>query len=151
MSWRRVPLERSLGAYCADWDALNARYYKGHPFLDSRFVEPLLKYFGSGREQLFIHRSHGEIDGLVILRPRRFGIWQLFVPDQLQAAPMLIPGIELIDGLFQALPATIWVIELMNQDPDYIPLGLLNEGPGKRLFSPALTMNITLETDFDTS
>ncbi len=150
MSWQRVPLEHSLGAYCTDWDALNARYYGGHPFLDSRFVDALLKYFGSGREQLFVHRSQGEIDGLVILRPRKFGIWQLFVPDQLQAAPMLIQGIDLIDRLFQALPATTWLIELMNQDPDYVPVGLLNEGPAKQLLFHALTMNITLDRDFDT-
>jgi CelD/BcsL family acetyltransferase involved in cellulose biosynthesis len=150
MSWQRIPLDRSLGAYCADWDALNARYYGGHPFLDSRFVESLLKYFGSGREQLFIHCSQGEIDGLLILRPRRFWIWQLFVPGQLQASPLLVPCTEMLAGLFKALPPTAWTIEFVNQDPGFSPPGLLEEAADRLVLPHALTMNVALDGDFST-
>jgi hypothetical protein len=149
MSWQSVRLHRCLGDYRADWDRLNDQYYGDHPFVNSRFMEALLRYFGTGRERLFIHRSNDEIDGLIILSPRRFGVWQLFVPSQLQAVPLLIPRAELINELFRALPRTAWAIELMNQDPDFVPPGLLDQRPCSQVLPHALTMNVSFEMDFD--
>lgn len=149
MSWQRIPLDRNLGAYRADWDALNARYYGGHPFLDSRFVEVLLKYFGSGKEQLFIHRTAGAIDGLLILSEVRLGTWRQFVPDQLQAAPILVPRAEFLGGIFKILPLTAWSIEFMSQDPEFVPQGLLDNAPDRLVLPHALTMNVALVGDFN--
>lgn len=149
MSWLRMPLDRNLGAYRADWDALNDRYYGGHPFLDSRFVEALLKYFGTGKEQLFIHRTEGAVDGLLILRAHRLGIWRQFVPDQLQSAPILVPRTGLLDGLFKTLPLTAWSIEFMSQDPEFTPQGLLDDAPDHLVLPHALTMNVSLDGDFN--
>ena len=76
MSWQRVPLGRDLGSHRDAWDALNLRYYRGHPLLDSRFIEAMLRHFGTGSEQLFIHRIAGAVDGLMILKARGAGVWR---------------------------------------------------------------------------
>lgn len=145
-----MPLGQDLGAYRDDWDALNKRYYGGHPLLDSRFTESMLRYFGEGNEQLFIHRTRdGQVDGLVILKARGAGIWRQFVPDQLQAAPILIPDIKLIDELFAALPFGAWIIELLNQDPDFAPPGLMKATSGRHVLPHALTMNVSLDGTFE--
>jgi hypothetical protein len=150
MSWQSITLNRSLGVYRAAWDELNLRYYGGHPFLDSRFTETLLRHFGTNSEQLFIHRTRNAIDGLVILRARGRGVWQQFVPHQLQTSPLLIPDFKLIDSLFGALPLNAWSIELMNQDPEYFPPGLTEDASRCCVLPHALTMNISLKGDFDT-
>ncbi|MBI1285832.1 MAG: GNAT family N-acetyltransferase [Thiobacillus sp.] len=149
MSWQRIPLRQDLGAYRNDWDALNGRYYGGHPFLDSRFTESMLRHFGRGDEQLFVHRSMEAVDGLIILRERGAGVWRQFVPSQLQASPVLIPDTKLIDELFAALPLNAWIIELMNQDPNFVPSGLTAACPSRIVQAHALTVNVSLEGKFE--
>ena len=53
--WEIISLEGSLGPHTPAWDALNQRFFRGNPMLHSRFVDPLLKYFGDGTEKLCIH------------------------------------------------------------------------------------------------
>jgi CelD/BcsL family acetyltransferase involved in cellulose biosynthesis len=149
MSWRQVSLSHSLGEFRATWDALNTRYYNGHPFNDSRFVEPLLNYFGTGRERLFIHHNGTEIDGLMILVPGKPGVWHLFMPAQLQAAPLSIPHANLIDDVFRAMPRSVQMLELLNQDPEFAPTGLFDGKPNRIFLPHALTMNVALEGDFE--
>lgn len=149
MSWHQVLLGGSLGAYCADWDALNARYYGGHPFQDSRFVDGLLKHWSSGTERLCIYQVDGRIEGLLILVPVRMGVWRQFSPSQLQAAPVLLPHAEVLDGVFSCLPGFALLVELMAQDPQYAPPGLFDADSQARIIPYVLTMNVRLDGTFD--
>lgn len=149
MTWQIIPLSRSLGGYRADWDVLSQRYYAGHPFSDSRFIEPLLRIFGTGLEHLCVHRSGDTIDGMVILAPTGRGVWRQFLPPQREVAITLIPDAALVNDLFSALPLGTWAIELINQDPEYAPRGLFSEVRNRVFLQHALTMNVSLAGDFD--
>jgi CelD/BcsL family acetyltransferase involved in cellulose biosynthesis len=150
VSWQSEPLNKGLGAYRDAWDALNQSYYGGHPFLDSRFTELMLTHFAAGGERLFIHRSGGEIDGLVILRHRGLGIWRQFVPAQLQASPLLIPSRGVIDTLFTSLPPGAWLIEFLNQDPDFVPPDFMESRSGCLVQPHAVTTRVSLSGSFET-
>lgn len=150
MGWVRVELAGTLGEHTASWDELNERYYRGHPFFDSRFVEALLKHMGSGTECLFIHRAHQQIDGMVILRPRSAGVWTQFSPSQAQCLPVLVKTWEDLVSLFEALPGQVWAYELLKQDPDFLPAGDMSSFSLSRTTPHALTINVSLSSDFDT-
>jgi len=149
MGWQIIPLANGLGPWRREWDDLSNRLYGGHPFRDSRFMDALLRYFGKGSERLCVHRTGARIDGLLIIRPRRAGVWTQFVPDQAQAAPVLIESADMLKELFSALPGRAWSIELLCQDPHFAPPALLEEEATSRLLPHALTMNIELRGSFE--
>lgn len=149
MGWQIASLPGGLGEWQAPWDKLNQRLYGGHPFGDARFVDALLRCFGKGSERLCIHRTAGTIDGLLILYPRRAGFWTQFVPDQAQAAPVLLENTERLGDLFAALPGHAWCIEFLCQDPRFAPPDLLRESSASRLQTHALTMNVELNGTFE--
>lgn len=149
MGWQVIPLENGLGPWRGAWDDLNNRLYGGHPFCDSRFVDALLRYFGEGSERLCAHRTGAEIDGLLIVCPRRAGVWTQFVPAQEQSAPALLERASSLGDLFAVLPGRAWSIELLCQDPHFAPPGLLEKKKASRLQPHALTMNVKLEGSFE--
>ena len=149
VSWQIVPLEKGLGVWREEWDALNSRLYGGHPFCDSRFVDPLLQYFGAGSERLCIHRTENNVDGMLILYQRRFGVWTQFVPAQAQSAPVLIEKTEYLRELFPVLARSAWMIEILCQDPDFMPESLLDNSAVSRVKAQALTMNVNLQGAFE--
>lgn len=149
MGWQIIPLANGLGQWRSEWDGLNNRLYGAHPFRDSRFMDALLRYFGKGSEQLCVHRTGARIDGLLIIHPRRAGVWTQFVPAQEQSAPVLIESVDLLDELFSALPGRAWSIELLCQDPHFAPPALLEETATSRLLPHALTMNVELRGSFE--
>ena len=149
MTWRSEPLRNGLGAYQADWDALNRRYYQGHPFSDSRFIDGLLRYWATGRERLCIDEVGGRIEGLLILVPVRLGVWRQFAPSQLQGAPALLRNADDLNDVFACLPGPVWAIELMAQDPLYAPARLFDGNPRCRAIPYALTINVALKGNFE--
>ncbi len=149
MGWQIIPLANELGPWRGEWDYLNSRLYGSHPFCDSRFVDALLRYFGKGSEQLCVHRTGAKIDGLLIIYSRRTGVWTQFSPDQAQTAPILIESADLLNELFSILPGRAWSIELLCQDPHFVPSALLKEKPASRLQTHALTMNVELGNSFE--
>lgn len=149
MGWQVIPLANELGPWRSEWDELNNRLYGGHPFSDSRFVDALLRYFGKGFERLCVHRTGAKIDGLLIIYSRRAGVWTQFVPDQAQSAPVLLESVDLLKELFSTLPGPAWSIELLCQDPHFVPSTLLEERPTSRLQPHALTINVELRDSFE--
>lgn len=149
VSWQIIPLTDGLGAWRKAWDELNIRLYQGHPFRDSRFVDAMLRYFGTGTEHLCVHHTEGRTDGMLILYPRRAGVWTQFVPAQAQAAPVLIENLGILKELFPALPRRALLIELICQDTNFSPAGLWAENANLRTMPHALTMNIELEGSFE--
>jgi len=150
MAWEQVELEElQLGRHRTDWDTLSQRYYQGHPFTDSRFVNGLLRHFGRGTERLFVHRrDDGTVDGMVLLEPRRFGVWRQFMPAQLQAGLLLIPNSTTVRQLFEALPTTGFTIEFLQQDPKYQSLDGLDCAPDVRIQPHCTTMEVRLDGTF---
>lgn len=121
ISWEIHPAKVIFSQYAEDWDRLNAKFYGGHPFFDSRFIGPLLDYFGSGKEQLCIHRSDGVISGALILKPDGMGRWSSFRPSQSQITALLFNDASLLESLLKTLPGFAWTIELYAVDPRYSP------------------------------
>jgi len=151
MTWRILPISDGLGEWRDAWDALNQSLYRGHPFSDSRFVDALLRHFGTGNERLCIHRSGKNVDGMIILYPRRPGVWTQFVPSQAQAAPVLIENEEHLEALFQALSPWAWILEFLCQDCHFAPAAFSSGESGTvRVKNHALTMNVDLSGSFET-
>lgn len=107
-------------ADAATWDELNSRCAK-LPFLDSRFITPLLAVFGSGDELLAVGSADGRPVAAAILTRAGFGRWSLFQPSQMPLGPLLVPaGLALdavADSLLRALPGASLALGLTQIDP----------------------------------
>ncbi|MDI6746524.1 MAG: GNAT family N-acetyltransferase [Rhodocyclaceae bacterium] len=148
MPWEIKPAQSTLAAFATEWDRLNHTFYGNHPLFDSRFVIPLLEYFGDGSEQLCVHRTASVVDGALILYPRGPGRWALFLPSQAQAGPVLLADARLLETLMPALPGYVWSIELFALDPQFSPDWRHLRLP--RTIQPhALTITTTADGDFD--
>jgi len=150
VGWRIERLDRGLGAFRGSWDELNRRLYSSHPLFDSRFVEPLLLHFGTGKEHLCIDVSGGtEPRGMLLVTPGRHGQWRLFLPSQAQIAPVLIADLQSLWDLMAHLPGLCWSIDLLAQDPEYS--SALSPGCNGAMSTQehALTMNISVSGSFD--
>ncbi|MBK1694984.1 hypothetical protein CKO09_09555 [Chromatium weissei] len=148
-SWKIVPIRNGLDVYCRDWNFLNLNLYQKQPFFDSRFIEPMLKYFATGKEYLCIHSHNQKVNGLLILTKRRFGIWSLFAPSQAQIAPILLKDETLLRSLLTSLSEFPLSLELINQDPLFTPIQADSD---QRLIirePHALTIAIKLTDDFE--
>lgn len=148
MAWSLYPARDAFGRFAADWDALNARHYAGHPLLDTRFVGPLVEHFAGGRERLAVHRAGGAVDAAALLTPRR-GVWRLFLPSQAQVAPTLLPTAAHASSLLHSLPATAVGLDLPCVDPDYSAASELAALAAHEAAPHATTLNISLAGTFE--
>lgn len=151
--WESHLLDAGLGGWRQDWDRLNAQLYESHPLFDSRFIEGLLRHFGSGDEHVLVLQDGGAIVGMTLLTPSRAGVWQSFLPSQLQVAPVLVADRHALSGIFDALPGFCWQIELLSQDPLFSPL-FGDDQTGQSDLNlvqtrNALTMQVLLDGSFD--
>ncbi len=121
MSWEFYPAQAAFLLHAADWDRLNGELCDSHPYFDSRFVGPLLKHFGDGREYLCLYRVNGVVGGALILEPRGGGRWRTFRPAQAQITPLLVADAGQLKSLFKVLPGFAWSIEFQAVDPRYAP------------------------------
>jgi len=146
VTWSKERLALSLGRNRENWDALNEAKNGGHPLLDSRFVNSLLEYFGSGNEHLFCFRGRdGFPQNMLILQRHRIGVWQSFVPSQAQISPALVSSPESM----MALPGGWVLLNLMNLDPMFSgSLDAWQRLPAIESYH-ATTMRICVTNDFD--
>jgi CelD/BcsL family acetyltransferase involved in cellulose biosynthesis len=104
----------------AVWDELNSRC-NNLPFLDSRFIGPLLEVFGSGGEKLVIGTENGRPVAAAIVTRAGMGRWALFQPSQMPLGPLLIlPQLSsetVAAGLLKALPGASLALGLTQLDP----------------------------------
>lgn len=147
--WQGIPLAGSLGTHAARWDALNAQLMGGHPLLASRFIDGLLRHFGSGREHLFWCERDGRVLAMCILVPRSAAVWASFLPSQLQIGPTLVGEYSLLEGIWRALPRTVLQLDLLCNDPQF---GAVCAGaaPNSERMNHALTIHVELQGSFDT-
>lgn len=147
MSWEIRSAREAFPVFAAEWDRLNGKLYASHPMFDSRFIGPLLEYFGAGNEYLCIHRSDGRIDGALILGPSGWGRWKLFMPSQAQLGTLVLRDASLLTSLFAALPGLAWSIDLLALDPDYSPTWSNSILP-RQVAAHALTMAADISPGF---
>ena len=140
-------LNRTLSEYADEWDSLNARLFDRHPMLDSRFVDPLLKYFGNGTECLCAIRADGSLSGMSIIKPRGYGVWTTFLPAQTQIGPVLVSDSEVAFECLIGLPGLPVQLDFLCLDSAY----QLRKPDGNGNFESAdhaLTMNVVLNGGF---
>ncbi|MGR8932727.1 MAG: GNAT family N-acetyltransferase [Gammaproteobacteria bacterium] len=118
-NWQIFPAS-AFCEYAEQWDRLNHRLYRAHPMLDSRFVATLLEHFGDHQVLLAVYRGDKEENSnLLLLQPRKIGVWSTFLPGQAQIAPVLCGHPSALPDLFQSLPGFPVAIEVLSQDPEY--------------------------------
>jgi CelD/BcsL family acetyltransferase involved in cellulose biosynthesis len=147
--WRIVRLDGGLGEHAPAWDALLARLWGGHPLLDSRFVNGLLRHFGSADEYLCIGKAQGGTDAaMCILRRRSRGVWETFLPSQAPIAPVLMADATGIDALIRALPGWAVQLDLLCIDDRFGDLLVRNNGRPNATWH-ALSIFIDLRGGFE--
>lgn len=146
--WTIVPLDRGLGEYAGQWDALQTRLFRGNPMLDSRFVDALLQHFGDGSERLCLFPDTSSPQAMCILRPKGAAMWSSFLPAQAQVGPALLDQPDLLDALIRALPGVTGQVDFLCNDPEF---GDLSETDNRWRESRdhALTMNIAVSGGFE--
>jgi len=135
MPWLFHPA-REFARFAPDWDVLAAA--SGDvPFLQSRFISPLLSEFASGNELLAVSTGAGGVEAMTLVCPRGKGIWETFQPSQLPLGPWVMRGTmemgALARSLLRQLPGFAVQVGLTQLDPllfdrpsDHVGLGTLD-------------------------
>jgi CelD/BcsL family acetyltransferase involved in cellulose biosynthesis len=148
--WTFEPALTGLERHRTAWDAANRKYFASHPLLDSRFVLPLVRFFGEDRTLLALLMNQDALEGAVLLQRRGFGVWQTFLPSQAQIAPALLSDrIGGLDMLMDEVPGPCWLLDFLNQDPDYSCFRDTTPQLADRLVH-AQTVRVRLDGAFDT-
>jgi hypothetical protein len=157
MTWSIYPGGQLLTSYSDIWSEVNREYSHSHPLLDPKFIIPLYKHFGSEHVMLGVEKEPGgKIVSMALLEKRGKGVWQLFLPSQAQVAPAIFGNkksatdyCRSLDELMGSLPGYVWLLGLVNQDPDYSGLvDHCNLRNFERL-EHATTINISVQGSFD--
>ncbi|MBO9685122.1 GNAT family N-acetyltransferase [Roseateles chitosanitabidus] len=126
MTWTLHPLPDAdaFAPHAAAWDALQARV-AGLPFLESGFLLPLLRVFGTGAERLALHGDPRAPDAAAIVVKGGNGQWTTFQPSQLPLGAWLsAPGAALAPlaaSLLRALPFPTLGLGLTQIDSRFHP------------------------------
>ncbi|MEQ8661163.1 MAG: GNAT family N-acetyltransferase, partial [Gammaproteobacteria bacterium] len=126
-SWSIRPFDSGEGTFWERWDACLARFFGAHAMLDARFLQPLVEAFGHPDLQVLTAGPDDDPDVMMIVECRRRGVYNTFMPAQLQVAPVLCrPGLPIdVTALFSALPASWLRFDFFNVDPLYFGPGLV--------------------------
>ncbi len=81
MPWTIHPVSR-FAEMANQWDTLVCAQ-PGTPFLESAFMLPALKVFGTGDELLCMLQENGQAHCAAIVQKSRAGMWETFQPSQL--------------------------------------------------------------------
>ncbi len=119
IAWSVQPADTFPGL-SAEWDEL-VRKIGELPFLESRFLRPLVEVFGKGHERIALARRNGMLVAAAILEPKGFAQWQTFQPSQLPlGAWIALPGEPLgllTKTLAAALPGLCVGLGITQLDP----------------------------------
>lgn len=119
VKWSVLP----SGSYetCAKtWDALNVQA-GALPFLDSKFLVPLMRHTPLQGGLLALGETGGVAIAAALLEPAGFGRMTTYQPSQLPLGAWMVAqgqdATALAESLMRALPATCLVLGLSQQDP----------------------------------
>lgn len=149
ITWSRAPASQ-LPSVATEWDALN-QAAGDIPFLQSRFLLPLLQEFGDGRQELALCRRGSTLIGAVLLQPQGAGRWATFQPSQLPLGAWLIAsdqdGQVLVQALLQRLGLSTLRLSLTQLDPRLCPRPA--DGPRIHTLDYIETAWVDIDGDFD--
>lgn len=126
MTWTLHPLPDAdaFAPHAAAWDALQARV-AGLPFLESGFIRPLLRAFGTGAERLALHGDPRAPDAAAIVVKGGNGQWTTFQPSQLPLGAWLSASDVALEplaaSLLRALPFPALGLGLTQLDSRFHP------------------------------
>lgn len=149
VTWEILPIDL-FQEHAPQWDALQ-RSSVGIPFLESAFLLPLLKEFGTGHELLALESSQGRLRAACILTKTRPGFWQTFQPSQLPLGAWIsetnvdLPMLEL--ALIRALPGFNFGVGLTQLDP--ILQARPDDRPGIKTLDYINTAWVDIEEPFE--
>lgn len=150
--WHLFDAKSSFPAFAARWSALNERLFDGHPLLDPLFVGPLLECFCEASTRLAVLGDTADPQAMLLIVPRRFGLWRAFLPSQAQIAPVLLARGDRgrIADLLRALPGRPFALDLLAQDPLYSALLPADESdPLIEVRDHVRTISVALDGDFE--
>lgn len=119
--WTSSSAVRCFERHRSAWDSLNSKYCDSNPYFDSRFIEPLVRHFGSAKERLWLYRERGELVGAAILSEAASIKESLFVPSQAQIAPVLVFTDRALSTLLRSLTGLKACVAFPCQDPALSP------------------------------
>jgi Acetyltransferase (GNAT) domain len=123
MSWSIYPV-LELQAQLSTWQGLNASAGDS-AMLHPDFIAPLIKHFGNGKEQLAIYQIDDQVKAMTVVEKTKPGVWQTVQPSQAPIGLWVsVPDIHLescLQKLLHALPGTVVLFSLSQQDPDLLP------------------------------
>lgn len=121
--WSFRPLS-AFTEFASSWDLLNASA-GALPFLDSRFLGPLVQQFARGDEWLAIAMDGGLPVAGALLQRDGFGRITTFQPSQLPLGPWLVAGghdpVVMARSLLAAAPGLVLGLGLTELDPYLLP------------------------------
>jgi hypothetical protein len=120
---------QAFPSFAAEWDRIN-RQCGNHILLDSRFMGPLVRHFGSP-EMLLAVREDSAQPGMALIEQPKRGFWQTFQPGQspLGAIVLVTDGrdaVQPIRELIRSLPGFSLGFSVTQQDPDFTCFAKLN-------------------------
>jgi hypothetical protein len=129
MAWRFHNALQSFPSFSKDWDRIN-RERGNHILVDSRFVAPLVRNFGSEKTLLAVRETTLE-PCMALIEPGKPGFWQTFQPGQSPLGAILLGGnghdpAQPIRELIRDLPGFALSFSVTQQDPDITCFGNLN-------------------------
>lgn len=101
LRWRFEPLDR-FADNASEWRRLADRY-PAAPFYQLDFIEPMLRHFACGREQVAIGEQVGAVRAMCILSPAQRGRRNTFQPSQLPLGPIVLDAGISIDRALSSL------------------------------------------------
>ena len=121
MGWIFLNASESFEALRNEWDTANA-LCGNHVLLDSRFVAPLIRYFGPKRLLLAVN-SDSAAKSFALLVKTRVGAWSTFQPAQCPLGLVLFGAqehcSEQLQELISAIPGYPLLLTIFHQDPFY--------------------------------
>lgn len=148
MTWTFSPAKSGMAARAVEWDDLNRRLCRAHPFLDTAFVGPLVDCFAGADDTLAVYRGTGAVEAMLLLQAPRYGICSTFLPSQAQIGPTLLAAPGSLRELVSARRSTV-AMDLLCQDPEYSPLPTFPPGPTHERTPHVTTVAASLVGTFD--
>ncbi len=150
MKWTLHRAQTAFESHRALWDDLNRRSTDS-VLLESRFVAPLLRYFGRPEIYLAVHEDPSR-PALALVERKRYGVWQTFQPSQAPLGLIVLgettSSAELIGSLVRSLPGFALACSVLEQDPSISVFRSLPESGSVVIQKSMDTARVTVQGTF---
>lgn len=108
------------------WDALNGRYFAGHPLLSAAMARSLITHCPAAAMCYATLRRGSDVEALAVLSKRAGGRWTIFTPSQAPLSLVLVdPGLAqpyaALSSLLSSMPGFGLSLDVPALDPSLLP------------------------------